>query len=115
MPNTTYSEDLTNINEPKTPREMFQKIMHMIEADQEDRADDRQVVINFIEDFKCSQKAQDEKFDKHIKDYNEIVTPSLVKVGTFIKIVTWVGTVLGGGVLALILAILTGQVQIIRP
>ena len=112
---TNYPDDLTNINEPKTPREMFQKIMRMIETDQAERADDRDTLLEFIDEFKCSQKLQDDKFDKHIKDYNDIVSPSLVRVGTFIKIVTWVGTTLGGGVLLLILAILTGQVQIIRP
>jgi len=109
------SSDFTDINEPKTPREMFQKIMHLIEQSAEDRQEDRDMLLGFVDSFNKSQKAQDVIFDAHVKDYNDIVTPALVKVGTFIKIVTWVGTTLGAGVLVLILGILTGQVVLVRP
>ena len=41
-------DDLTHLDEPKTAREMFQKIMRMIENDREDRADDRELLEKFI-------------------------------------------------------------------
>lgn len=41
-------DDLTGIREAKTPREMFQTILHMIEQDREDRADDRELLERFI-------------------------------------------------------------------
>jgi len=109
------TDDFTNINDPKTPREMFQKIMHLIEQSAEDRQEDRDMLLGFVDSFNKSQKAQDDCVISHIKDYNDIVTPALVKVGTFIKIVTWVGTTLGAGVLVLILGILTGQVILVKP
>ena len=111
----TYPEDLKNIKDNLTYREMFKEILSQIEQSNVDRADDRDLLSGFIDEFKASQKLQDEKFAAHVKDYNDIVTPSLVRVGTFVKIVTWVGTVMGGGVIALILGILTGQVKIVMP
>jgi hypothetical protein len=40
--------DLTHIEEPRTNREVLQQIVHMIEADREDRADDRELLESFI-------------------------------------------------------------------
>ena len=44
----TLPDDLTHLDEARTPREMFQKIMHLIEADKEDRADDRELLEKFV-------------------------------------------------------------------
>jgi len=41
-------QDLSNINEPKSQREMFQRIMWMIEQDREDRQEDREKLEKFI-------------------------------------------------------------------
>lgn len=60
---TLPDNDLANINEPKTPREMFQKIMRLIEDDQNDRAEDRELLEGFV----TSQKVFNEKIDERIK------------------------------------------------
>ena len=41
-------DDITHLDEPRTYREMFQKIMVMMQADRDDRADDREMLETFI-------------------------------------------------------------------
>jgi len=45
---TLPADDLKDIDKPLTYREMFQKIMVMIQADRKDRADDRNMLETFI-------------------------------------------------------------------
>jgi len=41
-------EDLSQLNEPKTYREMFQRIMYLMEKERDDRQDDRELLESFI-------------------------------------------------------------------
>lgn len=114
--------DFSNPKVPQNMREFFilysndsEKLNLKLDEMEASYQEDREDFLSVIGGFKLEQLKQDECLDAHIKEYNNSVTPALVRMGTFVKIVTWVGTVLGGGVLALILAILTGQVNIVRP
>ncbi len=55
------SDDLTHLDEPKTAREMFQKIMRMIENDRDDRADDRDMLEKFVTSQGVFNKAIDDR------------------------------------------------------
>jgi membrane-bound ClpP family serine protease len=55
--------DLTNINEPKTNREVILKIVRLVEEASEDRADDRDLIESFIK----KQDSMNEKMDVRLK------------------------------------------------
>jgi len=55
--------DLSDIKDPKTPREMFQKILTLIEHDQEDRAEDRELLESFI----STQKAHNDMIETRLR------------------------------------------------
>lgn len=92
-------QDLSNLNEPKTPREMFQKIMWMIEQDREDRQDDRDMLEKFVTSqgelntkmdarmaaIETSSKVHSEKIDQVEKKVNTwSLTNTLAAIGAFI-------------------------------
>lgn len=56
-------DDFTKIGEPRTNREVLQQIVHMIEADREDRADDRELLESFI----TAQKELNEKITVRVR------------------------------------------------
>ena len=41
-------EDLSQLNEPRTYREMFQRIMYLMEKERDDKQDDRELLESFI-------------------------------------------------------------------
>ena len=98
--------DLSDIKDPKTPREMFQKILHLIESDQEDRAEDRELLESFITTQKahndmiearirtiegCDQR-RDEKVDQLEKKVNTWnITNTLAAIGAFIAAIMFKG------------------------
>ncbi|HBI22497.1 MAG TPA: hypothetical protein DDY37_07960 [Legionella sp.] len=41
-------DDLSQLNEPRTYREMFQRIMWLMEKERDDRQDDRELLESFI-------------------------------------------------------------------
>ena len=114
--------DFSNPKVPQNMREFFilysndsEKLNAKLDEMEASYQEDREDFLSVIGGFKLEQVKQDEHLNAHIKDYNNVVAPALVRVGTFIKIVTWVGTTLGAGVLVLILGILTGQVILVKP
>jgi hypothetical protein len=98
--------DLSDIKDPKTPREMFQKILTLIEHDQEDRAEDREMLESFISTQKahnemiearirtiegCDQR-RDEKVDQLEKKVNTWnITNTLAAIGAFITAIVFKG------------------------
>ena len=55
-------DDFTNLDEPHTYREMFQRIMWLMEKDREDRADDRELFETFITKQDTLNKIMDSRF-----------------------------------------------------
>ena len=55
------ANDLKDIDKDLTYREMFKKILHMIEADREDRAEDRELLEKFVTTQGDFNKAIDQR------------------------------------------------------
>jgi len=90
------ANDVKDIDEPKTYREMFQKIMRD---------------INDLTIFMIEFKQGKEKQDKRI----ECVEDTQKKHGTVIAVAKWIAGLVFTGIIAFFVLLATGQLQVIRP
>lgn len=58
------SDDYSNIDEPRTNREMYQKIIRLIQASNEDRQEDRELLEKFIDKQGELNKSVDSQLKK---------------------------------------------------
>lgn len=71
------TDDYSNIDEPKTNREMYQKIIHMIQEANEDRQEDRELLEKFIGkqgDINKSLDDQLRKLNDCVIQHSEAIT-----------------------------------------
>jgi hypothetical protein len=69
-------DDYSNIEEPRTNREMYQKIIRMIQEDRHDRQEDRELLEKFIEKQDELNKAMDDqlkKFSECLVQHTEVL------------------------------------------
>lgn len=90
------ANDVKDIDEPKSYREMFQKIMREIA-----------LLSVGVNDFKESQKCQD--------DLIKTIGDTQKSHGVIISLVKIIGSAMLVGLVAFLILILTGQLQIVRP
>ena len=59
-----FPDDITHLDEPHTYREMFQRIMWLMEKDRDDRQEDRELLESFI----TSQKEINEELKNKVSN-----------------------------------------------
>lgn len=97
----TPTDDFSHLDEPRTYREMFQRIMWLMEKDREDRADDRELLESFITKQDNLNKIMDSRF----RELESCNATNIEAIGTLKKRVDgWNGLNSIGVVIASILA-----------
>jgi len=72
------TDDYSNIDEPRTNREMYQKIIRMIQEDRDDRQEDRELLEKFI----TKQDSLNQAMDDQLKKFSECLVQHTEAIGT---------------------------------
>lgn len=99
----TVTDDYSNIDEPKTNREMYQKIIHMIQEDRDDRQEDRELLEKFIakqDTLNDAMKKQFDEFKVCITQHDERIT-TLKEQSKKWDVTNFVGLIIAGVLAAL--------------